>query len=44
MDYKEALETMCKRCINYEMCQGTGCGPKKELANLILLMEMVGTA
>ena len=32
MNYNEALETMCKRCTNYEVCQGTGCGPKKTLA------------
>lgn len=33
--YKEALETMCRRCTNYEMCQGTGCGPRKTLQELI---------
>lgn len=33
--YKDALETMCRRCANYEMCQGTGCGPKKALTELI---------
>lgn len=33
--YQEALETMCKRCINHEMCQGTGCQPKKDLQELV---------
>lgn len=37
--YKAALETMCKRCKNYEVCQGTGCGPKKELADAIQLLK-----
>lgn len=37
--YKAALETMCKRCENYEVCQGTGCGPKKELADAIQLLK-----
>ena len=26
---------MCKRCINHEMCQGTGCKPKNDLQELI---------
>ena len=38
--YKAALETMCKRCINYDACQGTGCGPKKDLAELIKGVEL----
>lgn len=33
--YKKALETMCERCINHEMCMGTGCAPKKELEELV---------
>ena len=35
MIYEEALDIMCKRCTNYEMCQGTGCNPKNVLAELI---------
>ena len=31
MNYNEALEIMCIRCTNYEVCQGTGCQPKKDL-------------
>lgn len=31
MTFNEALETMCERCINHEMCMGTGCAPKKTL-------------
>ena len=27
----EYLEIMCKRCTNHEICQGTGCTPKKEI-------------
>ena len=38
--YKAELETMCKRCINYDVCQGTGCGPKKDLAELIKGVEL----
>lgn len=38
--YKAALEAMCKRCINYDVCQGTGCGPKKDLAELIKGVEL----
>jgi hypothetical protein len=34
MDIKEAIAIMCERCINYEMCQGTGCEPKKVLERL----------
>lgn len=33
--YQEALETMCGRCINHEMCQGTGCNPKNILKELV---------
>lgn len=32
---REALETMCRRCTNYEMCQGTGCNPKNVLSELV---------
>lgn len=35
MTYEEALDTMCKRCTNHEMCQGTGCNPKNVLAEAI---------
>lgn len=31
----EYLETMCNRCIYHEMCQGTGCTPKKEIKKYI---------
>ena len=31
MTPNEAIETMCRRCINYEMCSGTGCEPKRIL-------------
>lgn len=34
MDAKEALEIMCRRCKNFEMCQGTGCEPRKKLIEL----------
>lgn len=34
-EMKEALETMCRRCTNYEMCQGTGCNPKNVLSELV---------
>lgn len=27
----EAIEIMCRRCINYEVCSGTGCEPKRAL-------------
>ena len=35
MNYKEALDAMCRRCGNYAMCQGTGCHPKRLLAEMI---------
>ena len=31
----EYLEIMCKRCIYHEMCQETGCTPKKEIKKYI---------
>jgi hypothetical protein len=31
MTPEEAIKIMCERCINYEVCQGTGCEPKKIL-------------
>lgn len=34
MDVHEAIDVMCKRCTNYEVCQGTGCQPKKILVNM----------
>lgn len=33
--YQEALKTMCGKCINHEMCQGTGCNPKNILKELV---------
>ena len=32
---EKALKQMCKRCINHEICQGTGCTPKKEIKKYI---------
>lgn len=35
MDAKEAVEIMCeKHCKNFEMCQGTGCEPRRKLLEL----------
>ena len=34
-----ALKIMCRRCRNYEVCQGTGCGPKKILEQEITKKE-----
>lgn len=31
----ESLDMMCKRCVNYEICQGSGCEPKKVLNTFI---------
>lgn len=31
MTPNEAIEIMCRRCINYEICSGTGCEPKRAL-------------
>lgn len=31
MTPEEAIEIMCRRCINYEICSGTGCEPKRIL-------------
>lgn len=29
------VERYCKKCINYEMCQSTGCTDKYELEELV---------
>lgn len=34
-EYIEALEIMCNRCMNYPVCNGTGCSPKIKLKELI---------
>lgn len=34
-NFKEAINVMCKRCINYEVCQGTGCEPKNTLLRVL---------
>lgn len=34
-EFKDSLETMCKRCSNHEMCKGTGCSPKNKLQELV---------
>lgn len=34
-DYSKSLEDMCNRCTNHPICEGTGCQPKKDLADLI---------
>lgn len=39
MTYKEAIKSMCERCINHEVCQGTGCEPKKILDGLAKELE-----
>ena len=33
--YEEALTCMCRRCMNYAVCSGTGCEPKNTLQRLI---------
>ena len=38
---KEALATMCKRCECHEMCQGTGCEPRRTLEKLIEEAEKI---
>lgn len=35
MTLEQSLDTMCRRCINHEQCQGTGCSPKQNLQELI---------
>lgn len=37
--YKMGIEIMCARCINYEVCGGTGCQPKNDLKELISEIE-----
>lgn len=29
--YLESIKIMCERCINHEICMGTGCTPKNRL-------------
>lgn len=31
----EQLEVMCRRCINFEVCEGSGCQPRADLRKLI---------
>jgi len=31
----KALEIMCERCCNHDMCMGTGCEPKRKIMELI---------
>ena len=33
--YNEALDCMCRRCMNFAVCNATGCGPKRKLQELI---------
>ena len=33
--YNEALDCMCRRCMNFAVCNATGCEPKKKLQELI---------
>ena len=33
--YNEALDCMCKRCMNFAVCNATGCEPKRKLQELI---------
>lgn len=35
MTIKEALEIMCRRCVNNEVCMGTGCSPRNTIQELI---------
>lgn len=34
MNEEELIKENCKRCINYEICQATGCVIKKEIEKL----------
>lgn len=34
------LETMCRRCINHEVCEGSGCQPKKDLYKFIMEVRL----
>ena len=33
--YKEALDCMCRRRMNFAVCNATGCEPKRKLQELI---------
>jgi len=35
MTNEEALDIMCKRCENHEVCMGTGCTPKSTIEKVI---------
>ena len=39
MNNKEALEIMCERCINHEVCCGTGCEPKRIIKEALIKTE-----
>lgn len=34
MTVREAINTLCKKCESHEMCQGTGCEPKRTLTKM----------
>lgn len=38
---EEHLETMCRRCENHEICQGTGCAPRNELHKFLMEVRFV---
>lgn len=38
---KQSLESMCRRCVNYEICQGTGCEPLNVLKKFIIEQELI---
>jgi len=38
---EQSLESMCRRCVNYEMCQGTGCEPLKMLKSFIIEQDLI---
>lgn len=37
--YYEAVQTMCKRCENHDVCMGTGCEPKRLLSEIAVLHD-----
>lgn len=39
--FEQTFESMCRRCVNYEACQGAGCEPLKVLKDFIIEQDLI---
>lgn len=44
LEYRDKLEEhlncMCERCINHEVCMGTGCAPRNDLHKFLMEVRL----